>query len=140
MSTELLGIYDTDTLTIGNKYATLSHMRTIDRRRLGARIRELRNEAGWTQGELARRAMIDRSYVSLVENARTEPSLDVLERIAGALGLRVTELLIEATSLPDERISDLLRDWASHPNVFSPTELEAIAVTLEIIRRRRRES
>jgi transcriptional regulator with XRE-family HTH domain len=63
-------------------------------RRLSTVLRELRESKGWTQEELAKRAKITRSHLSLLEAGhRRNPSLEVLKRLARALGVPVTELL-----------------------------------------------
>jgi DNA-binding Xre family transcriptional regulator len=47
-----------------------------------------------TQAELARKAKLTEAYVSqLFQGKRKNPSLEVLKRIAKALGVPVTELL-----------------------------------------------
>ena len=59
-----------------------------------ARLRILR---GLTQQELAERAGMTQSVVARVESGRANPSLTTLERLAEALGGRVT-ITIEANS------------------------------------------
>lgn len=54
---------------------------------LGARLRGLRAEAGLTGAALAQRAGVGQPTVSKVENGRMVPSIDVLDRLSGALGL-----------------------------------------------------
>jgi transcriptional regulator with XRE-family HTH domain len=57
-------------------------------------IRTLREERGMTQVVLARKAGITQPYLTQIElGARKNPSLDVLKRLAKALGVPVTELL-----------------------------------------------
>ena len=57
-------------------------------------VRELRERKGWTQEDLAKRAKITRSHLSLLEAGhRRNPSLEVLKRLARALGVPVGELL-----------------------------------------------
>jgi hypothetical protein len=56
----------------------------IDGERLGARLRELRLEAGLTQAELAR--------------GRHTPSLETLARIANAIGVSTTHVLVSQES------------------------------------------
>jgi len=47
-----------------------------------------------TQAELAKKANLTEAYVSqLLKGKRKNPSLDVLKRLARALGVPVTELL-----------------------------------------------
>ena len=63
-------------------------------RRLATVIRELRERKKLTQEELAKRAKITRSHLALLEAGhRTNPSLDVLKRLARALGVPVGEVL-----------------------------------------------
>jgi transcriptional regulator with XRE-family HTH domain len=63
-------------------------------RRLSAMLRKLRVEAKLTQEELAKRAKITRSHLSLLESGhRKNPSLEVLKRLAHALGVPAGELL-----------------------------------------------
>ncbi len=62
-------------------------------RRLDSVLRELRAQRNMTQEELAKRAKITRSHLSLLEAGhRKNPSLDVLKRLARALGVPVAEL------------------------------------------------
>jgi transcriptional regulator with XRE-family HTH domain len=46
-----------------------------------------------TQEELAERAAIHPTYVGLVERGQRNPSLDIAERIAAALGSSLAELI-----------------------------------------------
>jgi DNA-binding XRE family transcriptional regulator len=63
-------------------------------RRLGEVVRRLRTERGLTQVELAMAASITQSYLAQLEGGEREnPSLDVLKRLANALGVPPTELL-----------------------------------------------
>jgi transcriptional regulator with XRE-family HTH domain len=63
-------------------------------RRLSTMLRELREERKLTQEELAKRAQITRSHLSLLElGRRKNPSLNVLKRLAAALDVPVGELL-----------------------------------------------
>jgi transcriptional regulator with XRE-family HTH domain len=62
-------------------------------RTAGDNIKRTRLAAGLSQEELARRAGLDRTYVSGVERAVRNPTLKVIERLAGALGTSASELL-----------------------------------------------
>jgi len=54
----------------------------------------LRLQQGWSQSETARQAGITPSYVSQLERQfKTNPSPDVLKRLADALGVDVMELV-----------------------------------------------
>lgn len=52
---------------------------------IGARIRQLREQKGLSQSDIETRTGLMRCYISRVENGHTVPSLETLERIAGAL-------------------------------------------------------
>lgn len=57
-------------------------------------IRELRERKGLTQEELAFKAKVTPGYVAQLElGIRKNPSLDVVRRLARALGVRLPELL-----------------------------------------------
>jgi DNA-binding XRE family transcriptional regulator len=61
--------------------------------KLGKRIRALRLDRGWTQEELAHRSGLNRSYMSDVENGRSDVSLSTLHKIARPLEISLAELL-----------------------------------------------
>jgi transcriptional regulator with XRE-family HTH domain len=64
---------------------------------LGAMIRFLRKQKGWTQDQLAARAGIGRSYISMLENdERPNVSARIVDRLAGALGVTSDYLLRRA--------------------------------------------
>jgi transcriptional regulator with XRE-family HTH domain len=63
-------------------------------RRLATVIRRHREQAALTQEALAKRSKVTRSYIALIESGRKKnPSLDILKRLARALGVPVTELV-----------------------------------------------
>jgi transcriptional regulator with XRE-family HTH domain len=53
---------------------------------LGAAVRALREQRGWSQAELARAAGMTQPAVARFEAGGTVPTLPVLERLANALG------------------------------------------------------
>ena len=69
----------------------------------------LRTEAGLTQAELARRMGTTQSAIARIEGGGARPSLDTLERLAGAVG---KELVVGVgDSLSENRsIAKLVRD------------------------------
>lgn len=58
-------------------------------------LRKLRQAKGLSQEELAHLADIDRTYVSSLERAVYSPSIEVLDRLARALGVRPEDLIKE---------------------------------------------
>lgn len=61
-------------------------------RYLGSTIRELRQRHGLTIARVAEQAGISRGMLSKIENAQTSTGLDVLHRIAQALGVSMAVL------------------------------------------------
>jgi len=61
--------------------------------RVGLNVQVLRRERELTQEELAHRASMHQTYLSGVEGGKRNPSIQVLERIAGALRVDVEELI-----------------------------------------------
>jgi len=59
---------------------------------LGATIRELRQRHGLTIAQVCEQAGISRGMLSKIENAQTSTGLDVLNRIAQALGVSMSAL------------------------------------------------
>ena len=58
---------------------------------LGARIKELRGRLEISQEELASRAGLHWTYLSDLERGRQTPTLDLLNRLARALGVTLAE-------------------------------------------------
>lgn len=61
--------------------------------RLAANVKALRKARGWSQEALAGEAGLDRTYVSGIERQVKNPTVTVVERIAGALDCKLGELL-----------------------------------------------
>lgn len=59
---------------------------------IGERIRELREQKRLSQGDIEERTGLLRCYISRVENGHTVPSLETLERFAGALDVPLYKL------------------------------------------------
>ncbi|GAH49828.1 unnamed protein product [marine sediment metagenome] len=60
---------------------------------LGTKVRELREDMGWSQQKLADKAGLGHAYISRLErDGFKNPSADVLLRLSGALGVDVNQL------------------------------------------------
>lgn len=59
----------------------------------GHRLKFAREKAGHTQESLAEQLMIHKKNLTLYENGKSEPSADVLSRIASVLGVSADYLL-----------------------------------------------
>jgi transcriptional regulator with XRE-family HTH domain len=60
---------------------------------LARNLKALRLERGWSQEELAHRAGLDRTYISSLERRKYAPTLDVLDKLAGALAIGASDLI-----------------------------------------------
>src|SRR4051794_12312661 len=64
------------------------------REAVGQELRDERQDAGRTLADVAKEAGVSTQYLSEVERGRKEPSSEVLQAVAGALGLRLVDLTI----------------------------------------------
>jgi DNA-binding XRE family transcriptional regulator len=62
---------------------------------LAANLKQHRRERGISQEELADLAAIDRTYISALERRRYAASIEVVDRLARALGIKAADLLRE---------------------------------------------
>lgn len=72
-------------------------------RLFAARLRVVRLSRGMTQTDLATKAIVTPTYIGKLEAARVAPGIDLVDRLAKALGTTIADLLPEtgpADSLP----------------------------------------
>ena len=68
-------------------------MMNVNFKLIGKRIQEVRKQQAMTQAELAALTDMSDSYISCIETAKKQASLESLIRISNALGITVDELL-----------------------------------------------
>lgn len=83
------------------------------RENLAANVKRLRDERGWSQGELARRAGVSQRTVSNIE-AGAETTLDKIEKLALAFKVSPFELLMGHASEGDSLADRLILAVAEH--------------------------
>lgn len=66
---------------------------STDAKKLGENLKKIRMEKGITQSSIARRLGVDRSFVSNIENGKTNPTLSTITNLAKSLGVATSELL-----------------------------------------------
>ncbi|MDD2446013.1 MAG: helix-turn-helix transcriptional regulator [Clostridia bacterium] len=59
--------------------------------KFGEKVREERHEQGFSQEELALRAGVHRTYIGMIERAEKNITLENIEKVAKALGLKLSE-------------------------------------------------
>lgn len=65
----------------------------LERQRIGRRIRDVREDNNLTQEQVFLMVPLNRSHYQQIEAGRANPSLDVLLRIARAIGVPIADLL-----------------------------------------------
>jgi transcriptional regulator with XRE-family HTH domain len=118
---------------------------------VGKRLRELREERGLLQDELARKAHVARNTVSRIERGRLTPTVTMLEKLARGLGVEPGILLSPTIpkASPPQDMDELLARAGVENNylAMSPDEIvdyletlpyeEVRVVVLEVIEARR---
>ena len=72
---------------------------------IGDRLRALREERKFSQGEVEKRTGLLRCYISRVENGHTVPAVETLEKFARALEVPMYQLFYDGEEPP--RLPDL---------------------------------
>jgi transcriptional regulator with XRE-family HTH domain len=67
---------------------------------IGTRLRFLREEKGLSQGDIEKTTGLLRCYISRIENGHTIPSLETLQRFAGALDVPMYKLFFSGEGEP----------------------------------------
>src|SRR5258705_13200613 len=67
---------------------------------IGDRLKTLREAKDLSQGDIEKRTGLLRCYVSRVENGHTVPSVETLEKFAGALELPLYHLMFDGDKPP----------------------------------------
>jgi transcriptional regulator with XRE-family HTH domain len=67
---------------------------------VGERLRTLREEKNFSQGEIEKRTGLLRCYISRVENGHTVPAVETLEKFARALEVPLYQLMYDGEKPP----------------------------------------
>jgi transcriptional regulator with XRE-family HTH domain len=67
---------------------------------IGDRLRELRDQKKFSQGEIEKRTGLLRCYISRVENGHTVPAVETLEKFARALEVPLYQLFYDGEQPP----------------------------------------
>ena len=66
--------------------------------RISRRVRDLREERGWSLEALAERSGVSRSNISLIERGQSSPTATVLDKLSAGLGVTVASLFEDAVA------------------------------------------
>lgn len=72
----------------------------------GEVLRELRKGAGVTQETLALDAGLDRTFISMLERGKRQPTLQTLLTLARCLGVAASEMVAKVEGLIDDQIEE----------------------------------
>jgi len=61
-------------------------------------LKKYRRKSGFTQAQLAERVNVSTHHIGMIELSRNYPTFELVERIAGALGIEIHELFIDPLS------------------------------------------
>jgi transcriptional regulator with XRE-family HTH domain len=92
---------------------------------IGTRLRSLREEREFSQGDIEKRTGLLRCYISRVENGHTVPSIQTLEKLAAALEIPLYQLFYEGEEPPPL------------PNLSKRTTTEELALDAEAVKENR---
>ena len=82
---------------------------------IGDRLRAMREEKHFSQGDIEKKTGLLRCYISRVENGHTMPAIETLEKMARALEVPMYQLFCdgeEPPNLPKRKVSDDIA-WGS---------------------------
>ncbi len=63
------------------------------------RLKELRSERGWSQGDLAEKLEVSRQSVNAIETGKYDPSLPLAFRIAELFELKIEEVFVSPSRI-----------------------------------------
>jgi transcriptional regulator with XRE-family HTH domain len=94
---------------------------------VGERLRTLREERNFSQGEIEKRTGLLRCYISRVENGHTVPAVETLEKFARALEIPMYQLLYDGEKPP--RLPALIKKGANGDGVWGSSGKDARTLT-----------
>jgi len=110
---------------------------------IGEHLRAIREQKGFSQGEIEKRTGLLRCYISRVENGHTVPAIETLEKIARALEVPLYQLFYEGTDAPSapklptdvpELSKKDARYWEQLRSLFSRTNPRDLQLLLAVAR------
>src|SRR5712691_12729929 len=90
---------------------------------IGDRLRELREQKQFSQGEVAKRTGLLKPYVSRVENGHSVPGVETLEKFARALEVPMYQLFFDIEAAP--KLPHLPKRKAANSKLWGSSGKEA---------------
>jgi len=96
---------------------------------IGDRLRVLREQKNFSQGEIEKRTGLLRCYISRVENGHTVPSLETLAKIAEAMDISLADFF-PGTETPRDRETQKALGELSQDEIRFLAEIKKYSTTL----------
>lgn len=107
---------------------------------IGIKIKELRKRKGITQKELAEELNITDSAITRYESGKREPNIDMINKIAAALGVSINELLLDSvvnlsdmTKEDKENYIDLIIEYPEFKSLIELIEKQGYRVNQKMM-------
>ncbi len=70
---------------------------------VGSVLQQMRLKVGMTQEELALKAKVDRTYISMLEHNKKSPTLDMLFRLCAAMDIKASTVISKVERLKSSK-------------------------------------
>jgi transcriptional regulator with XRE-family HTH domain len=90
---------------------------------IGDRLRDLREQKKFSQGDVEKRSGLLRCYISRVENGHTVPAIETLEKLARALDVPMYQLFYDGDNPPE--VPNLIKRKSSDDLVWGSAGKDA---------------
>ncbi len=97
---------------------------------LGARLRALRKERGWTLAQAAEAVGLARSTLSKIENGQMSPTFEAVRKLASGMGISVPQLFTSPKSGKMLARRSITRVGAGRAHITATYEHEIIAADI----------
>jgi len=102
---------------------------------LGARVRALRKGRGLSQAELAEKCEVTVEHISGIERGSRAPSLEILEKLALALRVTISDLFDFEKLTPLSATEATLQLFIKHARHLSPADIRALTQVAKRLKR-----
>jgi transcriptional regulator with XRE-family HTH domain len=102
---------------------------------IGERLKALREQKKMSQGDIEKCTGLLRVYISRIENGRSVPSIETLEKSARALGVRLYQISYDGPKPPAPNLRKIDGGWGS-----SGRDARALRSFLELLGRAREQN
>ncbi|RED49233.1 helix-turn-helix domain-containing protein [Aestuariispira insulae] len=88
--------------------------------RLAGRLKELRQDRGWSLDQLAGSSGVSRATLSRLENADVSPTTDILGKLCSSYGITLTRLMMSVEQVFQPHLPrDAQEEWTDQANGFT---------------------